>query len=252
MREGKGVLRRIDGFFNGKGFYIVLFICAAVIGVSVWSLMRKSAGLIETPEEIISADVGIDKGISAFSGGGDIIVSAPEEPEDVPVSLVQEPGAEETALPEPEVELKAEPVIETAAPAAFVWPVTGEISMEYSVDYPVFNRTMSDWRTHEGLDIEAAQGATVLSCASGTVTEVKRDDAYGMTVKVEHDGGLVSLYAGLAETPAVKAGDWVSAGDVLGSVGNTAVCEISEPSHLHFAMYLDGESADPLSYLPER
>ncbi len=252
MKEEKGVLHRIDGFFNGKGFYIVLFVCAAVIGVSVWSLMRKNAGLLETPEEIISADVGIDKGISAFSGGGDIIVSAPEETEDVQVSSVPEPEAEETTAPVPQPEPQIEPAVETAAPVVFIWPAAGEISMEYSVDYPVFNRTMSDWRTHEGVDIEAPQGATVLSCSSGMVTEVRDDDAYGMTVKVEHGGGLVSLYAGLAGTPAVKAGDNVSAGDVLGSVGNTALCEISEPSHLHFAMYLDGESTDPLMYLPER
>ena len=51
--------------------------------------------------------------------------------------------------------------------------------------------------------------------------------------------------------PTVSVGDWVECGDIIGSVGTTAICEIGQGTHLHFAMKLDGESINPMEYLPE-
>ena len=39
--------KRLEGFFTGKGFYIVLFLCAAVIGVSAWTLISREATVEE-------------------------------------------------------------------------------------------------------------------------------------------------------------------------------------------------------------
>ena len=71
-----------------------------------------------------------------------------------------------------------------------------------------------------------------------------------MTVTIDHGAGLKSVYANLSETVAVDAGDPVEPGTVLGTVGNTAVSETAEASHLHFAMRKDGVSVDPTEYLP--
>ena len=49
-----------------------------------------------------------------------------------------------------------------------------------------------------------------------------------------------------------QPGDTVRVGDVIGAVGDTALCEIGEAYHLHFAMKLNGVSADPANWLPER
>ncbi|MBR5382127.1 MAG: M23 family metallopeptidase [Oscillospiraceae bacterium] len=256
MKEKNGLWKHVDAFFNGKGFYIVLFACAAVIAVSAWSLFGRSGGEAAAEREIRSADVGIEEGLSAFAGGGQEIKTETARPSPAPVTVEVGAAAAPAALPaEEETEETAavpEPVREPAAPTSFVWPAAGEISMDYSVDYPVYNRTMRDWRTHDGVDIEAETGAPVLAAAAGRVREVRNDEAYGTTVTIEHGAGLGSVYAGLAETPAVKPGDEISAGTVIGSVGNTAACETAEPSHLHFAMTKDGESVDPAEYLPER
>ena len=110
--------------------------------------------------------------------------------------------------------------------------------------------TLRDWRVHQGIDILAPLGTTVTAAHSGRVESIVRDDLYGTVLTVSHGDGTCSVYTNLADTPAVAAGDWVEAGQVLGSVGDTALCEVGQGTHLHYAVTVDGQSADPLDYLP--
>ena len=73
---------------------------------------------------------------------------------------------------------------------------------------------------------------------------------YGTVVTVDHGDGSSTVYANLAELPAVNVGDWVEPGDVIGAVGATALCESGQGTHLHFAVYSDGGCIDPLTCLP--
>ena len=77
-----------------------------------------------------------------------------------------------------------------------------------------------------------------------------QDDLYGTVLTVSHGDGTRTVYANLAEQPAVSVGDRVEAGDVIGTVGDTALGEIGQGSHLHFAVTVDGAGVDPLAYLP--
>ena len=122
--------------------------------------------------------------------------------------------------------------------------------MEYSMDALVYNETMGDWRTHDGMDIAAQAGEYVRAAAQGTVTDVYEDVLYGTTVVIDHGAGLVSYYANLQAQPVVKPGDALLAGDVIGSVGETALCESAQQPHLHFAMSLHDASVDPKEYMP--
>ena len=131
-----------------------------------------------------------------------------------------------------------------------VWPVEGELERLYDVDHLHYDVTMRDWRTHDGVDILAPLGQTVCAAMPGVVRFVQDDGFYGTFVTVDHGDGTCAVYANLASMPAVSVGDWVQAGDVIGAVGTTALCEIGQGTHLHFAVFLDGESIDPLDYLP--
>ncbi len=65
-----------------------------------------------------------------------------------------------------------------------------------------FNATTRDWRTHDGVDLTAAEGAPVRAAANGTVTAVYDDELLGTTVVIGHDDGCVTYYQNLAATPA--------------------------------------------------
>ena len=165
---------------------------------------------------------------------------------------------ENVFIPEPPEVVEEEPVVQeiptqpqpVVSNGYYIWPVSGQIENVYSVDALIYNKTMADWRTHDGLDITAQLGDVVLSVSAGTVKQVFDDDMFGTTVVIDHGNGVCSVYSNLAATPTVSVGQSVGVGEIIGSVGDTALCESGEVSHLHFAMTKDGESVDPAEYLP--
>ena len=95
-----------------------------------------------------------------------------------------------------------------------------------------------------------AAGEPVCAAHAVSVESIVQDDLYGTALSVSHGDGARTVYANLAGQPAVSVGDRVEAGDVIGMVGDTALGEIGQSSHLHFAVTVDGAGVDPLAYLP--
>ena len=135
------------------------------------------------------------------------------------------------------------------APRLIVSPLNGEVVTVFSVDQLVYNETLADWRTHDGIDISAVQGTTVLAASSGTVSSVTDDPLMGTTVVINHDGGYQTTYSNLQARPNVEAGETVSAGQIIGAVGRTAAAESAQGPHLHFSVTKDGVPVDPSEYL---
>lgn len=142
-------------------------------------------------------------------------------------------------------------ISETDTLPEFSLPVDGEISFDFSDSVPVFSPTMDDWRTHLGVDVLAELGSEVFAVADGTVTNVWDDPFMGTCVSIEHSGNAVSIYKNLAKDvgDGIVIGCSVKAGDVIGSVGETAMNEIAQEPHLHFEMTVKGETVDPKNHL---
>lgn len=243
---------RLEGFFNGKGFYIVLFLCAAVIGVSAWMMAAGDRDLAEDISRMNETHMDNHRVET-------VILPPQEEASQAGDSELQEAAAPvaEEALAEAAEENEStqvwreEPVAVEEAPAAvYAWPVSGELERGHSLEVLDYDVTMRDWRTHAGIDISAPLGTTVTAAHAGTVESVRSDDLFGTVVTVSHGDGVRTVYANLADMPAVSAGEWVDCGSVIGSVGDTALGEIGQGTHLHFAVEVNGVSEDPLSCLP--
>ena len=240
MEQKKSLGQRLGNFFSEKGFYIVLLLSTAVIATSVW-LMFGEETKVEAPLAVAEAAA-----IQPVEPREKVTVTiAPVAPQ-----VEQELDAEEEKVEAEAVWSEAED--EESLPLYFIWPVSGVLERGHSQDVLLYDRTMADWRTHDGWDIQANLGGHVLAVADGSVSAIYHDDLYGTTVEIDHGSGLVSCYANLAETPAVDVGDTVQVGDVIGAVGESALCEVGEAYHLHFAMKLNGQSADPADFLPAR
>ena len=95
---------------------------------------------------------------------------------------------------------------------------------------------------HRGTDIPAPQGTPILAAHSGTVLVSGWNDSYGNQVLLDNGAGLSRRYAHMTQT-AVTAGEAVTAGQVIGYVGNTGD---STGSHLHFEVMQGGVRLDPL------
>lgn len=133
----------------------------------------------------------------------------------------------------------------------FTVPADGYVITGASLSVPVYSMTMNDHRTHTGVDISLPSGGAVAACADGVISSVYEDPMMGMTVTVDHGGEIVSVYRNLSDElpPETTVGREVSAGDVIAAVGNTALIECEEESHLHFELTVNGEYVDPLDYI---
>lgn len=137
---------------------------------------------------------------------------------------------------------------ENTAPV-WLWPVSGSIERGHSMDRLTYDVTLRDWRTHSGIDIDAPEGSTVTATRGGTVESIVNDDLYGTVVTIDHGDGTKAVYANLAAEPPVNVSDAVEPGYIIGAVGTSALAEVAQQSHLHFAVTVNGASVDPLEYL---
>lgn len=98
---------------------------------------------------------------------------------------------------------------------------------------------------HAGVDFRASAGTRIVSPAAGVV--VLADDLFftGQTVAVDHGLGLISVLAHMSKI-AVRVGDTVQAGDVVGAVGATG--RATGP-HLHWSVRLNGARVDPIALI---
>ena len=217
---------------SGVGFYGTLAVCLTIVGVCGWLLLsgqeEPAAEVPVTPQVPVSQPV-----------------KMPEKAVETPVeTLKPEPVVEEPPVPEA---ADTAPVA-AEAPRLVVDPLQGEVLTAFSMEELVYNPALGDWRTHDGVDISAPAGSTVLAACAGTVASVTEDPLLGATVVLEHDDGYRTTYANLADKPDVAAGDQVNAGAVIGTVGTTAAAEEDTP-HLHFAVSRDGKAVNPPEFL---
>ncbi|MDR1796213.1 MAG: peptidoglycan DD-metalloendopeptidase family protein [Clostridiales Family XIII bacterium] len=102
-------------------------------------------------------------------------------------------------------------------------------------------------RTHEGIDFGADVGTPVYAADTGKVTSSGYLAGFGLCVEIDHGEGVTTLYAHLSES-FVEVGEKVEQGDVIAKSGNTGY---STGPHLHFGIYIMGESVNPAPYLPD-
>lgn len=115
------------------------------------------------------------------------------------------------------------------------WPCQGSISSYYGWRWGTF---------HQGIDIAANRSAPIIAADSGMVSCAGWNGGYGYLVKIDHGGGKETWY-GHQNKIAVKVGQTVSKGDLIGYVGSTGN---STGPHLHFEVHEGGKTKNPLSY----
>ncbi|MEG6617258.1 M23 family metallopeptidase [Peptococcaceae bacterium 1198_IL3148] len=100
-------------------------------------------------------------------------------------------------------------------------------------------------RSHEGIDLGAANGSAAVAAEAGTVIRASWYADYGNCVDISHGNGMVTRYAHLSKI-SVSVGQSVQRGQVIGNVGNTGR---STGPHLHFEVLINGRPQNPANYL---
>ena len=125
------------------------------------------------------------------------------------------------------------------------WPVDGQVSSSYG--YRLHPKTGArDF--HSGMDIAADPGLPVKATADGIVSYAGWSGGSGNLVALEHGFGFSTFFAH-NRLVAVKVGQKVKRGDVLGYVGSTGN---STGPHLHYEVWKEGKALDPITFIEGR
>lgn len=197
-----------------------LYRIARAYGVSVEDLMV--ANNIEDPRELRAGEDLVVPGAKERRR-----VEAFDSPEPTPTRTLSAAEAEQRPPKTVKVGRKDGPL---------EWPVRGVL-------YARFGRKGKE--PHDGIDLAAPAGTPVKTAAPGTVLFAGDQRGYGLIVIVEHDAGLITLYAHNRDL-RVKTGQKVRQGQVVATVGDSG--RTSGP-HLHFEVRKNGVPVDPLEYL---
>ena len=130
----------------------------------------------------------------------------------------------------------------------FIKPCDGYVSKEHSADIPVYSATLSDYRVHVGIDITGDIGTPVSAICGGIITEIYDDDLLGKTVCVKTKSGYTVRYSNLLPelNARIKVNETIATGDIIGGIGETALSEAVDSSHLHLEIYdAEGNAENP-------
>ena len=272
---------KFSRFLSGKGFYVALALCLVGTAAAAWVAIdsTQNAILEESSSQLSRSSISSSSssrtvsrsstpGASSSSAAGPSMSGSSSAAVSSSSSMpaIENVSGEETAqvntevsdqdiagnAPTQEAEAPVEDVavdetlLTTQEPLAFIMPIEGEVFAPYSQGELVRNLTLGEWRTHDGVDIQAAKGSPVRAVADGVVSQVYHDPMWGTVVEITHAGGLTSVTSGLDPAVAVKQGDSVRIEDTIGVVGSI-LSEVSLDDHVHFGLKQDGKWVDPIS-----
>jgi murein DD-endopeptidase MepM/ murein hydrolase activator NlpD len=129
----------------------------------------------------------------------------------------------------------------------FLRPNNGEVTTIFGVRR-YYNGEFAQDYYHRGVDYGGAPGSAIIAPAAGRVALVgyERDGfaVHGNSVGLDHGQGVTSIYIHLASIK-VKPGEFVQAGQTIGTLGNTGA---STGPHLHWGLFVQGQAVDPVPW----
>ncbi|MCM1386228.1 MAG: peptidoglycan DD-metalloendopeptidase family protein [Bacillus sp. (in: Bacteria)] len=160
--------------------------------------------------------------------------------------------SEETMLEEPEdteaIATTVQPILDFGEEEELVWPIAGDILINYSMDKTVYFPTLQQYKYHPAIVISATVGESIAAAAEGRVVSVSYDTQLGNTVVMDL-GNQYELTYGQLDNITVSEGSYVVTGDIIGSVASPTKYYSTEGANVYFKLTKDGQPVNPISKL---
>lgn len=229
-----GIKTAAVGFLKKRGIYVVALSLTGAAALAAVLAAKQSAdpdpAQTADPASEVHTDIGDRLGQAQLP-----IITPTPTPTATPTPMPDLTPAPPT--PKPTQRQKLSP------------PVRGEVIWGFAVNELIYSRTLDQWTTHTGVDVASPKGSEVRAVFAGTVTEIFTDDSLGVMVEIKGADGMTAAYGNLKADPPVKAGARVNSGDTIGYVGDTAISECGDKSHVHFELLKDDKYVDPQDYV---
>lgn len=135
-----------------------------------------------------------------------------------------------------------------SASDTLIWPVEGNVILNYSMDQTVYFSTLDQYKYNPALIISGEVGTEVLSAAGGEVTLIQEDAQTGTTLTMNLGSGYEAVYGQLKDI-CVQEGDRIAQGDLIGYVSEPTKYYSVEGPNVYFQLLKDGEPVNPMEHL---
>lgn len=158
---------------------------------------------------------------------------------------------EETILPEVNIaETPSLPALSFSDNDTVIWPVEGNVILNYSMDKTVYFATLDQYKYNPALIIAGAVGKEVQAAADGKVTSIKTDAQTGVTITVDLGDGYEAIYGQLDEV-CVSQGELIYQGELIAYMGEPTKYYSVEGPNLYFQMLKDGQPINPMEFVEQ-
>ena len=141
-----------------------------------------------------------------------------------------------------------QPILDFSEDDGLVWPIVGDILLNYSMDKTIYFPTLQQYKYHPAIVISAVEGETITAAADGRVVSVSYDPQLGNTVVMDL-GNQYELTYGQLDNITVSEGSYVVTGDIIGNVASPTKYYSLEGANVYFKLTKDGEPVNPMQKL---
>lgn len=255
---------KTSSFFKKEGFYVILFLCICIAATIAAVSVKNSRNVKNiSPKTKTVSEGNISKDVAEnteeknqekkvdYTNALEVKNNSKTEDAKKVVSTVKEGKNEVKAVANPVDREFGKPVEQDKLEQN---DKNVPLKKDFSEDPVYWNSTRSH-RPHFGIDIKAKLGKPVFSVMDGKVEKIEDKTEDGMTIVINHQNGLKTVYANLDRNVTLKEGQMVKKNQQIGNVGNTSTREGYEEigDHLHFEVINTANNAnkpeDPQKYL---
>ena len=155
---------------------------------------------------------------------------------------------EEAGEGTPALSTAMQPALTFSDSDTLIWPVVGNILVNYSMDKTVYFPTLQQYKYNPAIIIQANQGDLITAASAGKVISVFSDPQIGNGVTMELGGGYEVTYGQLTNI-LVSEGSYVATGDVIAEVAAPTKYFSVEGTNVYFKLTKDGEPVNPMTKL---
>lgn len=247
---------KMNHIFKDKGFFVllVLGLLTIVAAAGVFTIQRgsgrESSPYLEMPGPDIIAQEETKEEEEQIAGASDAAVQETEEQlakaeikeerTNAGSDLAAEAGAGSNA---------ATPLVLNFSDASrMVWPVRGNVLLDYSMDQTIYFPTLDQYKCNPGIVIQSEVSAPVAAPANARVLEVGSNEEIGNFVSMDLGNSYTAVCGQLKEISAVE-GEYLEAGQTIGYVSEPTKYYSVEGVNVFFELKHGDETLDPVSYM---
>ena len=254
---------------RGAGITLAVCFVAAAVMVGTYTL-RNYQEARQQEQALAEENARTKEKESQEEAGSSLVINTEEDPADGAEQETQGSSTEDAAGESADSQSGAEAVpqgstsgtgassqtsggagnVNFSGESILLWPVDGNVIMNYSMDKTVYFSTLDQYKYNPALIISGAEGDQVISSTTGIVKSIDENAQTGTTVNIDIGNGYELFYGQLKDV-TVNTGDYVEAKTVIGYVAQPTKYYSVEGCNVYSEMRKDGQPVNPMDYMAE-